>query len=182
MISWITDLDINILYYVQENLRGEFLNKIVPVFTSLGNYGLIWILLIVLLLMRKDTRQVGIMCTVALIFDVILCNGILKNVVARRRPYETYKDIRCLLPPQIDYSFPSGHTASSFAVAIPVIYHKHTRKLGVVTFTVAVLMALSRLYVCVHYPSDIICGVIVGVLCGILSCFVCYKYIVTVQP
>lgn len=171
MISWITELDVNILYYVQEHLRGEKLNKIVQVFTSLGNYGLIWILLTLLLLIRKDTRQVGIMCAMALIFDLILCNGILKNVVARERPYETYKDIRCLIPPQPDYSFPSGHTASSFAAVIPVLYDKHTRKFGIIMLVVAILMALSRLYVCVHYPSDIVCGLIVGIFCGIAACY-----------
>ena len=177
MFSWITDIDINILYYVQDNLRGETLNTVVQFFTSLGNYGLIWILLTIILIGYSDTRKVGIKCAVALIFDVILCNGILKNIVARTRPYDAYENIRCLLPPQVDYSFPSGHTASSFAVIIPVLMEKDTRFLGKIVLVVAIMMALSRIYVCVHYPSDVICGIFVGVLCGMASCYIMNKYV-----
>jgi len=115
MFSWITDLDINILYYIQGHFRNELLNSIVKVFTSLGNYGLIWILLTIFLLVCKKTRKTGIVCAIALIIDLVICNGILKNIFARTRPYDAYKDIRCLIEPQPDYSFPSGHTASSFA-------------------------------------------------------------------
>lgn len=176
MISWITELDIKILYYVQDNLRNETLNGIVKGFTSLGNYGLIWILFTLVLLIYSDTRKTGIMCALALILDLIICNGILKNIVARIRPYDTYENIRCLVSPQVDYSFPSGHTASSFAAVIPALKDKNIRIIGVIAMIVAILMALSRIYVCVHYPSDVIAGVVVGVLCGMISCWIGKKY------
>ena len=86
MFSWITDLDINILYYIQGHFRNELLNSIVKVFTSLGNYGLIWILLTIFLLVCKKTRKTGIVCAIALIIDLVICNGILKNNLARTRP------------------------------------------------------------------------------------------------
>ena len=105
MISWITQIDLHILYYVQDNLRNEVLNGVVKAFTSLGNYGLIWILFTLALLIYSDTRKVGIMCAVALIIDLIVCNGILKNVIARTRPYDAFENIRCIVPPQPDYSF-----------------------------------------------------------------------------
>lgn len=171
MVSWITNLDVNILYYVQDHLRGETLNRIVSVFTSLGNYGLIWILFTIALLIYSDTRKVGAACAVALILDLIICNGILKNIFARIRPYEAYENIRCIVSPQKDYSFPSGHTASSFAAVIPALADKDTRIIGIAALVVAVLMALSRIYVCVHYPSDVVGGIVVGVLCGVLSCW-----------
>lgn len=170
MISWITNIDVNILYYVQDNLRGEILNTIVSIFTSLGNYGLIWILFTLALLIYPKTRKIGITCALALILELIICNGILKNIFARTRPYDAFENIRCLVPPQRDYSFPSGHTASSFAAVVPALADKKTRHIGVFALIVAVLMALSRIYVCVHYPSDVIGGVVVGLLCGILSC------------
>lgn len=176
MISWITQLDVNILYYVQDNLRSEILNGLVRVFTSLGNYGLIWILFTFVLLIYSDTRKVGIMCAVALILDLIVCNGILKNVIARTRPYDAFENIRCIVPPQLDYSFPSGHTASSFAAVVPAIANKNTRKIGVVALIIAILMAVSRIYVCVHYPSDVVGGFIVGLLCGVVSCKIFQKY------
>ena len=104
----------------------------------------------------------------------MICNGILKNIFARTRPYDAYKDIRCLIEPQPDYSFPSGHTASSFAAVVPILADRNTRRLGIVALVVAILMALSRIYVCVHYPSDVLAGVIVGIFCGVLACM-CYK-------
>lgn len=176
MISWITQLDLNILYYVQDNMRSEVLNGVVRVFTSLGNYGLIWILFTLALFIYSDTRKVGIMCAVALILDLIICNGILKNVIARTRPYDAFENIRCIMPPQSDYSFPSGHTASSFAAVVPVIINKNTRKLGIAALVVAIFMAVSRIYVCVHYPSDVVGGIIVGLFCGAASCKIFQKY------
>lgn len=176
MISWITDLDVNILYYVQDHMRGEVLNAVVSVFTSLGNYGLIWILFTLALIIYPNTRKVGVTCAIALILDLIICNGILKNIFARTRPYEAYENIRCIVRPQMDYSFPSGHTASSFAAVVPALADKNTRRLGVVALIVAVLMALSRIYVCVHYPSDVVGGLVVGVLCGMLSCRIVERY------
>lgn len=170
MISWITQIDLHILYYVQDNLRNEVLNGVVKAFTSLGNYGLIWILFTLALLIYSDTRKVGIMCAVALILDLIVCNGILKNVIARTRPYDAFENIRCIVLPPPDYSFPSGHTASSFAAVVPAIVNKNTRKIGIAALIVAILMAVSRIYVCVHYPSDVVGGLIVGLLCGIVSC------------
>lgn len=177
MISWITQIDLHILYYVQDNLRNEVLNGVVKAFTSLGNYGLIWILFTLALLIYSDTRKVGIMCAVALILDLIVCNGILKNVIARTRPYDAFENIRCIVPPQPDYSFPSGHTASSFAAVVPAIVNKNTRKIGIAALIVAILMAVSRIYVCVHYPSDVVGGLIVGLLCGIASCKIFEKLI-----
>ena len=176
MISWITQLDVNILYYVQDNMRSEILNEVVKVFTSLGNYGLIWILFTLALLIYSDTRKVGMMCAVALIIDLILCNGILKNVIARTRPYDAFENIRCIISPQPDYSFPSGHTASSFAAVVPAIVNKNTRRIGVVALIIAILMAVSRIYVCVHYPSDVVGGLIIGMLCGAVSCKIFKKY------
>lgn len=78
------------------------------------------------------------------------------------------EQIRCLIEPQVDYSFPSGHTAIAFAASVPV-FILSDKRLGTAMIIFSILMALSRIYVCVHYPTDVIGGAVVGILCGIIT-------------
>lgn len=167
------ELDGNILIYVQEHLRNNILNDIAVWFTSLGNAGLIWILLIMALIIYKGTRKEGIYCSISLILCFILVNVFLKNAVARVRPYDAIEQVRCLIEPQADYSFPSGHTAIAFAASVPVFILSN-KKLGIIMLVLSVLMGLSRIYVCVHYPSDVIGGAFAGIFCGIITGMVIY--------
>lgn len=168
MWQGLMELDSNILLYVQDHMRNEALNDAVIWFTSLGNAGLIWILLIIALIIYKGTRREGIYCTISLILCFIIVNLFLKNVVARIRPYDAMEQIRCLIEPQVDYSFPSGHTAIAFAASVPV-FILSDKRLGTAMIIFSILMALSRIYVCVHYPTDVIGGAVVGILCGIIT-------------
>ena len=104
----------------------------------------------------------------ALILDMILCNGILKHVFARVRPCDVNTTIQLLVPRPSDYSFPSGHTAASFA-AVAALFFAGQKKLWKPALVLAVLIAFSRLYLYVHYPTDILGGIIVGVLCGYIG-------------
>ena len=104
------ELDSNILFYVQDNLRNDALNDIVVWFTSLGNAGLIWVLLIAALITYKGTRKEGLGCAISLVLCFIVVNLFLKNAVARVRPYDAMEQIRCLVGPQADYSFPVSYT------------------------------------------------------------------------
>lgn len=104
----------------------------------------------------------------ALILDVILCNGIIKNAVARMRPYDRNPVVELLIQKPDDYSFPSGHTAASFA-AMSALYFGGERYLWKPALVLAVLMAFSRLYLYVHYPTDVLAGAFLGVLCGYLG-------------
>lgn len=167
------EIDSNILLFVQENLRSEMLNHFVVQFTSLGNAGLIWIIIVLIFILNKYTRREGICCAISLLLCFIVVNVFLKNAVARIRPYDAMEQIRCLVGVQPDYSFPSGHTAIAFAASIP-IFILLSRTIGLTMTLLSILMGLSRIYVCVHYPTDVICGAVIGILCGIVAATVIY--------
>lgn len=163
----ITGIDFQILDFLQQHCRTQGLDKIFSTITHLGDAGIIWILLAAALLLIPKTRRCGIVVSIALILDLILCNGILKNLVARIRPFDVNTAVELLIQKPSDYSFPSGHTAASFA-AVTALYCTHSR-LRYPAFCVALLIAFSRMYLYVHYPSDILGGVLLGVICGCVA-------------
>ena len=173
----IDSFDISILEYVQQNLRKEWLDPIVIFITHLGKAGIIWVLLILALLAFKKTRRVGIACGVALVLNVILCNLLIKPIVARPRPYDLYQQIICIVKPQWDYSFPSGHTAASFSVSSVLPYMKMKKRVSIPAIILAFMIALSRIYVCVHYPTDVICGAVLGTMAGFAG-FILYTRVI----
>ena len=166
-------MEIHILDMIQ-NLRTPIGDVVVPLITRLGDAGIIWIILTVLLLIIPKTRKTGVIMMAALLADVLLCNVFIKNLVARTRPYEVVDGLKLLIEKQSDYSFPSGHTGSSFASAI-VLWKELPRKYGVMALIVAVLIAYSRLYVGVHYPSDVLAGVVIGTVLALVSVWLVKK-------
>ena len=136
--------------------------------TTLGNAGIIWIFLTAVLLLNKKKRESGLAAAAGLMIELILCNLILKNVVARIRPYEVKQTIELLIAKPIDYSFPSGHTAASVAFTV-ALYFAGEKKLWKISCAVAVLIAFSRMYLYVHYPTDILGGIAVGLLSGYMG-------------
>ncbi|UWO27020.1 phosphatase PAP2 family protein [Marvinbryantia formatexigens DSM 14469] len=156
-----------ILDWIQ-SIRTPAGDVIIPFITKLGNMGMIWILLAVLLLLIPKTRKAGAIMLAALCVDLILCNGILKNLVGRLRPCDVNTGVQLLIARPHDFSFPSGHTASSFA-AVTALYLAGERKLWKPALVLAVLIAFSRLYLYVHYPTDIFGGVVVGIISGIIG-------------
>jgi undecaprenyl-diphosphatase len=163
-----------ILLYIQENLRSPLLDPIMLFITTLGNGGMLWIAITLILIAIKKTRMIGISCAIALLLQVTLINGLIKNIVGRIRPYEVIDGLNCLVGIQKDPSFPSGHTSSSFAVSY-IIFRKMPKKFGIPALIMAVLIAWSRLYVGVHYPTDVLAGIIFGILLGILAIFITDK-------
>ena len=157
-----------IVYWIQETMRSSFLNPIAIAVTSLGNAGIFWILLTLALLICKKTRKIGLCCAIALIADVLAVNVVLKPLVARARPYAVLETIVPLGHLSRDFSFPSGHSAASFACAW-ALYKTAPRKYGVCALVLAALIALSRLYVGVHYPTDVIAGALTGMAAGFLG-------------
>ena len=158
----------NIILWIQENLRVPALNPIVTAITSLGNGGIFWIILTVLLLMFKKTRKIGLCCALGLIFDLLVVNICIKPLVARVRPYVTLPAIVPLGHLSSDFSFPSGHSAGSFAAAW-ALFRSAKKRYGVPALILALAIALSRLYVGVHYPTDVIAGILIGILVGELG-------------
>ncbi len=168
MFETLLNIDGGFLLLLQEHMRTPLLNDIMIFITSLGNGGMIWIAATIILLIPKKTRKIGVMSGVALLGSLIINNNIVKNLVQRPRPYMTFKDIQILIPTPSEFSFPSGHTSSSFAAAS--VFYKHLpKKFGVPAVILAGLIGFSRLYVGVHYPTDVIAGVLMGMFLGWLA-------------
>lgn len=136
--------------------------------THLGDFGIFWILLTIVLLIPKKTRKAGLASALALIIGTLITNVAIKNVVARVRPYEVIQELDLMIEKQKDFSFPSGHTCASFASAFAIYKCKEVfpKKWRTAAMVLATLIALSRLYVGVHYPTDVLGGLIVGLFSG----------------
>ena len=156
-------MDGNCLLWIQQNLRHDFWNPFWLWITSLGDSGRFWLVLALGLAVVPKTRKAGILASCAMALCALVTNVCLKNLVARPRPYTQIPGLFSLLPPQKDWSFPSGHTTASFASA-GIYLRVLPRKYGITTLILAVLIAFSRLYVGVHYPTDVFGGLIIGLL------------------
>lgn len=152
--------DFEILFFIQNHIRNNVLDVIVPFYSNLGNDGIIWIVVGIIMLLPKKTRKCGIMVLGALLVMLVVNNIVLKNLFAVSRPCATYPEMVDLVHVPTSYSFPSGHTVSAMAVAFTILtQHK---KLGIVAVVMALLMGLTRLYVFVHFPTDVYGGIILG--------------------
>ena len=153
-----------ILDWIQANLRDPVLDLLMPAITTLGNSGLIWIILAGILLFMPKYRKVGMAVLTGLVLEAVCCNLVLKPLVARIRPCDVNPVVQLLVPRPDDFSFPSGHTGASFA-AVAALYASRNR-LWILSLTLAVFIAFSRLYLYVHYPSDVLAGVVIGIMTG----------------
>ncbi len=163
-------MEIAILDFIRENLVCEPITPIMKVITFLGNAGWFWILIGVALLIPKRTRAIGVSVCIALIFSLIFCNLTLKPIVARTRPYDIVEGLELLISRPSDFSFPSGHSSASFAAAVAILMQN--RKYGLCAIITASLIAFSRLYFYVHFPSDVLAGIILGSACGVAAHYV----------
>lgn len=174
MLEKLMELDGEILLWIQDNLRADFLNPLVKGITYLGNGGILMIAACLILMIIPKTRRLGAVCALSLALEFIICNLLLKTTIARTRPYETVDGLTRIIGKQSDYSFPSGHSGASFAVA-SVIFREAPKRIGIPILILAFLIALSRLYVGVHFPTDVIAGIILGTLTGIAACFAYHR-------
>ena len=171
ILTHISSFDHDVLKAVNSTMRSGLLDSIMPYITKLGDGGVFWIALALILLIPKKTRRTGAAMGVAMLIGLIIGNGLLKNIIARPRPFDIRDTIlprnRLLVAPPTDYSFPSGHTLASFEAAT-ALYKDHT-VYGFLAFVLAILIAFSRIYLQVHYPSDVLGGAILGFLFGLLG-------------
>ena len=161
-----------ILDMLQE-MHHPVLTKIMAFVTMLGEAGWFWILLVVILLCTKRFRKCGVAVLLALVLDFLLANVILKPLVARPRPCWINDTVELLVRVPKDYSFPSGHTMASFAAAGALLLTE--KKLGICSLVLAFLMGISRLYFYVHFPTDVLAGMVLGLLCGFAGVFLMKK-------
>ena len=157
----IFNFDASILLWIQANLRGP-LDGLFTFITHLGDKGLLWILLSLVMLWPRKTRRTGVTSIIAMAIGLVVANLILKNWIARVRPYELVEGLNLMINKQHDFSFPSGHATNSLACAW-VIFRTQKKAFGVPALVVALLICFSRLYVGVHYPTDVLAGIVIGI-------------------
>lgn len=163
------NLDWSILRWIHGSMTCPFLDFLMPKITALGNGGAIWLAAAAGLIFTKKYRKQGILLLGGLAAGVLVGNVFLKNLVARSRPCWLDQSICLLISSPTDYSFPSGHTLSSTIGA--TILTKTDRRFGYAAIPLAVLIAISRLYLYVHFPSDILGAAILGVMIGELTLY-----------
>lgn len=169
-------MDFQILYLIN-NLHNNILDKIMIALTNLGDAGIIWIIIAVILLFIKKTRKCGILMLISMVLGLIIGNGIIKNVVQRQRPCWIDTNILLLIPNPTDFSFPSGHTLASFEAAVMILLH--SKRWGIPAIILSILIAFSRMYLFVHFPTDILGGAILGTLISISVYYISEKIIKT---
>lgn len=147
-----------ILDFIQ-TFRNPFLDQFFGIFTTLGNYGEVWIVIILCFMIKKETRKIAMFAVVALILEVIVVEEVLKPIFIRERPF-IVNPIPLIIKEPSGYSFPSGHAASAFSVAF-FLYLNNVRFKKTILI-LAGIMAFSRLYVYVHYPTDVLAGIVIG--------------------
>ena len=161
--------ELGVLDWIQANLRCGVLDVLMPALSWTCNHGEIWIVLAAVLLAVKRYRRQGLAVGCALVTDLVLCNLILKPLVGRVRPFVVHP-VALLIPPPTDASFPSGHTAASFAAVFAL--KASGSPLWKPALAVAVAMAFSRLYLYVHWPSDVLGGALVGAAAGFIGAWI----------
>lgn len=176
-------MELQILHWF-ESLQNTVTNPIMYGFTLLGEFGAIWILLAVVMLffLPKRYRKVGLTVAIALLISLIMCNGVMKNLVQRIRPFVADPTLGNLYNVQsliTDWSFPSGHTSASFSAAIAVIMWR--KKEGIAALVLALLISVSRLYLTVHYPTDVLVSMVLGSLYGLIAYFI-VKFLMKKSP
>ncbi len=171
--------ELGFLNGLQNAIGCSFCDKLFTLITHLGDAGIFWIALAVVFLFFKKTRRMGICMGIALVLGLIFGNGILKNVFQRTRPFyyegaAITKEILLIGIPS-DYSFPSGHTLASFNAAFAILFHN--KKWGAGALVLAALIAFSRMYLFVHFPTDILGGILLAAICATASFYIMKRFL-----
>lgn len=157
-------MELQLLHMIQ-GLHNGVLDAVMILLSTLGNAGIIWIAVCLILLIPKRTRKCGLTGLVAMLFSFCLGNLVIKNLVARERPCGVDPSVTLLIPYPSEYSFPSGHTLNGFTAA--TVFFLYYKKAGIIAYIFAGLIAFSRMYLFVHYPTDILGGIVLGVFDGV---------------
>jgi len=173
MLEAIRAFDLAVLNFLQSTVKCAFLDPVMAFFSYLGEKGIFWIAIGLIMLFFKRTRATGLMLLCAMLLGFLIGEIGLKNIIDRARPFTQSTNVVPNISLPSSSSFPSGHSASS-AAAAAVLVGRHGRY-AIPAVVVAALIAFSRLYNYVHYPSDVICGIILGTLCALMVMFIFKK-------
>ena len=171
LYSCAISFDLPILDWIQAHLQSGFMDKFMPFITKFGDHGTFWMIVAAVLFIFPRTRKTGLGMAIAMMIGLLVCNVTLKPLVGRIRPYDLQAEfgitIQLLGERMHDFSFPSGHTIASFEAAVVML--KNSKKLGIPAMILAVLITFSRLYLYVHYPTDVIASIILGTLFALIG-------------
>lgn len=170
-------MDLAILHWMQSTLANPFLDAMFSFITKLGDHGAIWIVIAVILICTKKNRVWGITMLIAVGCSWFIGDQIIKNIIARPRPFIEDPTLTLIIAPPSGYSLPSGHSSSSFCAATVLSFALLNRGWKAGGWALAVLIAFSRVYLCVHNPSDVIAGAAFGVLVALAVVFFVKKFI-----
>ena len=163
--------DLPVLDWIQANMQSGFMDKFMPFITKFGDHGTFWMIVAALLFLFPKTRKTGLGMAIAMMIGLLVCNVTLKPLVGRIRPYDLQAElgvtIQLLGERMHDFSFPSGHTIASFEAAVVML--KNSKKRGIPAMILAVLISFSRLYLYVHYPTDVIASIVLGTLFALIG-------------
>ena len=168
----IQQFDERALVWIAQHVRCGLLDPFMKVYTQLGNTGLLFIALGLVMLLFKSTRRAGFSALCAMIIGLVVVNFTIKPLMARERPWLVIEGFVNLVEEHDPNSFPSGHTNAAFAFALALCMAAPKRWMKITAVCMAVAMGLSRLYVGVHFPSDVLVGALVGSLCGLAGAWV----------
>lgn len=169
----ILNFDLSVLNWIQENMRCGFLDSFMLILSYVTTSGIIWIAAGVIMLFFRKTRAAGIILLAALAAVFLTGDVLLKHIVNRPRPFTQNPDIILLLKAPSGASFPSTH--SGLAAAATTVLLAKKRALGFVALVLTICIAFSRMYLYFHYPTDVLCGLLLGVLCGLLTLWIAKK-------
>ncbi len=164
------DIEYNILNGIRDNLSCGALDVIMKGISFLAEAGWFWIVLGLVLTFVPKTRKIGVTVMCALVLSVLICNITVKPIVQRIRPFDLREGIELIVSRPTDYSFPSGHSSASFAAAAAIFAHK--KKWGAAALILACLIGFSRLYLYVHFPTDVLGGAALGCICGVCGYYI----------
>lgn len=161
-------MEADILLWIQEYLRFPALDSLMKAITHLGDIGIFWIVMAILLILYPERRRAGFSVMIGMLLSLLINNLFIKNVVRRVRPYEVINGLESLIGKMGEFSFPSGHTATSFVAATIIACMLPQKRYGIAAIILAAMIGFSRIYIGVHYPTDVLFGAASGALIGML--------------
>ena len=174
LLEFINNLDFSVLYWVQEHLRCGFLDGLCSILSVAFEGGVGWFVICAVLLCFRKTRVVGVVMGISILLAFFVGELCMKNIFCRVRPCNQDLSVALAIKRPTAYSFPSGHTGSSFAAAMAIFLWN--KKWGMPALIFASVMGLSRLYLFVHFPTDVLAGAVLGILCALTVWLVFKKY------